>query len=83
MPFVFIGLLVSNIPLIGTDLYGAAFAAQCAFYLLAFTGLLAARRKLRLPGLACYFLCAMNLAFLVGFFRALKRGTSGVWQRAN
>jgi len=83
MPFVFIGLLAANIPLIGKNAYGMAFALQCLFYLLAITGMISARRKVHLPGLLCYFLCAMNLAFLVGFFRALKGGTEGVWQRAN
>jgi len=83
MPFLFIGMLCSNIPLIDTGLYAWAFAFQCMFYLLAVMGMVSARHNMRLPGLICYFLCAMNLAFLIGSFRALKRNSPGLWERAN
>lgn len=83
MPFLFLGMLGSNIPLIDAGLYGWAFAFQCMFYLLAVMGMLSARHHLRLPGLVCYFLCAMNLAFLIGSFRALKRNSTGLWERAD
>jgi cellulose synthase/poly-beta-1,6-N-acetylglucosamine synthase-like glycosyltransferase len=84
MPFLFIGLALSNIVLIRTSVYGISFTLQCLFYALALIGMRFSKRNFRFPyGLVCYFVCAMNLAFLVGFFRALRGNHQNVWQRAN
>jgi hypothetical protein len=84
MPFLLIELFVSNVMVLDFGFYGALFVAQCGFYLLALAGMWTAKRRIRLRyGLMCYFICAMNLAFLIGFFRACRGRGGNVWQRAN
>jgi cellulose synthase/poly-beta-1,6-N-acetylglucosamine synthase-like glycosyltransferase len=84
LPFLLIGLLLSNGFLLGRSLYRVAFLTQLLFYLWAGVGFLFRHRVGRFRyGLMGYFLLAMNLAFLVGFFRFLAGREEGVWQRVN
>ena len=84
LPFLLIGLLVSNFFLLDEAIYRAALAAQGAFYLWAGVGFLFRERGRRLPlALLCYFLVAINVAFLVGFLRFLSGRRETAWQRAS
>jgi len=84
LPFLLIGLLVSNFFLLDEAIYRAALAAQGAFYLWAGVGFLFRERGRRLPlALLCYFLVAINVAFLVGFLRFLNGRKETAWQRAS
>ena len=81
-PFFLVGMLLTNLLLVGAPGYRALLLAQIAFYALAgvgnwitlpgWTG-----RLLRLPAL----FTAVNLALLVGFVRWLRGPQSGVWVR--
>jgi cellulose synthase/poly-beta-1,6-N-acetylglucosamine synthase-like glycosyltransferase len=81
-PFFLLGLLASNLCLIGEPFYRQALAAQGAFYALA---LLAAcvparLRVLRPLRLATMFV-GMNSALLVGFCRWLRGSQKAAWKR--
>ena len=84
LPFLLIALLVSNALLIEKSLYRAVFAGQLLFFLWACMGFVFRHRMhgVRYAHVG-YFLLAMNLAFLVGFFRFLTGREEGVWQRVN
>ena len=61
-----------------------ALAAQCAFYLWAGIGFLLRGRTGRVPlAPLCYFLVAINVAFLVGFVRFLGGRKETAWQRTS
>ena len=84
LPFLLLGLLVSNFFLLDGAIYRAALAAQGAFYLWAGVGFLFREHGRRLPlALLCYFLVAINVAFLVGFLRFLSGRKETAWQRAS
>jgi cellulose synthase/poly-beta-1,6-N-acetylglucosamine synthase-like glycosyltransferase len=81
LPFFLAGMLAASAALLASPLYQALFAAQVAFYALAGAGYLFRRRLqgvryVMLP----YYLLAMHVAFLVGFFRFLRRGSTE-WRR--
>jgi cellulose synthase/poly-beta-1,6-N-acetylglucosamine synthase-like glycosyltransferase len=84
VPFLLIGILLSNAFLLGELPYRIAAVSQLLFYVWAVLGLVLHDRlqKLRF-GLVGYFLLAMNLAFLVGFIRYLSGKTEATWERAS
>lgn len=66
------------------SVYRIIFAAQIAFYLWACLGAFFRGLMQRVPyGLTGYFLIAMNVAFLKGFYRYLRSERAGTWERAN
>ena len=81
-PFFMIGLLLSNLFLLGYPAYRWLLGAQLAFYLLALVVALAPPR-LKLPKtlrLTTMF-TGMNLALLVGFFQWVFQRQRGTWVR--
>ena len=82
LPFVMLGLLVSNAFLWNSAFYRAVFIGQILFYVWAGVGYLFRYRmqQVRYAKLG-YFLCAMNLAYLVGFAHFLAGRGEVKWQR--
>jgi cellulose synthase/poly-beta-1,6-N-acetylglucosamine synthase-like glycosyltransferase len=85
LPFLLIALFASNLCLLDdAPIYRAALAGQVAFYLWATLGLAFRHRERRLPlTMLCYFLVAINAAFLVGFVRFLAGRRETAWQRVS
>jgi len=85
LPFLLIGLFGANLALLDDGrLYQGMLAAQCAFYLWAGVGFVFRERVRRVPlALLCYFLVAINVAFLVGFLRFLGGRKETAWQRVS
>jgi cellulose synthase/poly-beta-1,6-N-acetylglucosamine synthase-like glycosyltransferase len=84
VPFMLVGLLVSNCLLLSHPLYRITLVSQMLFYLWAGVGFAFPQRLQRVRfGLIGYFLLAMNLAFLVGFVRFLLGREEAAWQRVN
>jgi cellulose synthase/poly-beta-1,6-N-acetylglucosamine synthase-like glycosyltransferase len=83
LPFLLIGVLVTNLFLVRLHaFYVLTLAAQFLFYLWASLGAVLRNRAVTIPGaLIGYFVVAMNLAFLVGFFRCFTRRGETTWQR--
>jgi hypothetical protein len=82
LPFLLIGLLASNLFLLGEPIYQLALCAQLGVYLWAALGLMFRERARRIPlVMLCYFLVAINVAFLVGFIRFLGGRRETAWQR--
>ena len=75
LPFLMIGMLVSNIVLFNAEpLYRVLLAAQAVFYGWAAAGFLFQGRMMRVRfGLLGYFLVSIHLAYLVGFIRFRRR----------
>jgi cellulose synthase/poly-beta-1,6-N-acetylglucosamine synthase-like glycosyltransferase len=83
LPFLLIGLFASNLLLLDGAIYRVALAVQGSFYLLAGVGFLFRERGTRVPlAMLCYFLVAMNVAFLVGFLRFVGGHKQTAWERA-
>ena len=84
LPFLLVGLLLSNVALWGNPVYAAILIAQLFFYLWASVGFLLRHRRQRIRyALMGYFLLTIHLAFLVGFLRFLARRKEALWQRVN
>jgi cellulose synthase/poly-beta-1,6-N-acetylglucosamine synthase-like glycosyltransferase len=84
VPFLLIGILVSTCFLVHRPVYRAALVAQAVFYLWAAMGFLFQHRMKRVRfGLIGYFWLAMNVAFLVGFWRFLFGYGDASWQRVD
>lgn len=84
VPFLLVGLFLSNGFLLAMPLYRLTIVAQLLFYLWASVGFVFRRRMQRVRyALVGYFLLAMNVAFLVGFFRFLVGREETTWQRVN
>jgi cellulose synthase/poly-beta-1,6-N-acetylglucosamine synthase-like glycosyltransferase len=82
VPWFLIVLLASSASLSVYPFYKTFFLLQLAFYLWAVLGFLLREQVRRFRfGLLGYFLCAMNLAFLVGFVRFLLSRKDVIWQR--
>jgi len=83
VPFLLMGMLLSNAALYHSSPYRLALAGQLFFYLWAGMGFLFHNRlqKIRFA-LIGYFLLAMNLAFLIGFIRVMFGRTQTTWERA-
>ena len=84
LPFLLVGLLVSNACLWQEPAYRAALVIQLCFYLWAGLGFVFRRQMQRVRfGLVGYFLVAIHLAFLVGFWRFLSGRGGSTWQRVH
>jgi cellulose synthase/poly-beta-1,6-N-acetylglucosamine synthase-like glycosyltransferase len=82
LPFLLIGLAATNLLLLEGPVYRSLLAGQAAFYLWAAVGFILRRRSRRPPLTSlCYFLVAINVAFLVGFMRFLRGRQETAWQR--
>lgn len=78
-------LLLSNIFLAasGFILFKFFLTLQICFYLLALIGLLLEKQQIKLKAFFVpYYFCIMNYAVYLGFFRAVRRSQSVVWERA-
>jgi cellulose synthase/poly-beta-1,6-N-acetylglucosamine synthase-like glycosyltransferase len=83
VPQLLVGMLVSNIFVLHHRFYLMFFGFQMAFYAWAAAGYLFQKRMRRVRfAMMGYFLLAMNLAFLVGLFRALTK-KEATWQRVS
>lgn len=83
-PFLLIGLLISNGCLLNSIFYQVLFLGQLSFYAWACLGVLFRRRLQQIPyALAAYFMLAMNLAFLKGFYRSFLTRKEGAWERVS
>ncbi len=84
VPFFAITLLISNVFLMHSPSYRVALAAQVLFYCWAGLGFFFYQHMRRVRyGLVPYFLFAMHLAFIVGFFRCLVGADRAVWQKVS
>jgi cellulose synthase/poly-beta-1,6-N-acetylglucosamine synthase-like glycosyltransferase len=84
VPFFAITLLASNVMLMRSPSYRLALAAQVLFYCWAGLGFFFYQHMRRVRyGLVPYFLFAMHLAFIVGFFRCLVGSDRAVWQKVS
>jgi cellulose synthase/poly-beta-1,6-N-acetylglucosamine synthase-like glycosyltransferase len=83
-PFFLVTLFAANVPLAPYTFYGPVLLLQVAFHMMAAFSLRPDvwRRLPRVFRLAMMF-DIMNLALLVGFWRWLQGGHSGVWQRTD
>jgi len=84
VPFFAIALLLSNIFVMHSPPYRVALGAQVLFYCWAGLGFFFYQHMRRVRyGLVPYFLFAMHLAFIVGFFRCLVGADRAVWQKVS
>lgn len=85
LPLLLCMALISNLILIRYSwFYTVLGILQLAFYFWAWIGYLLQKRITRVRyALLGYFILAMNLAFLVGFFRYLTNRGEATWQRVN
>lgn len=84
VPFFAITLFISNVFLMHSPSYRLALAAQVLFYFWAGLGFFFYQHMRRVRyGLVPYFLFAMHLAFIVGFFRCLVGADRAVWQKVS
>lgn len=84
LPFLLIGVLISNLFLLNYPLYRILLLCQLAFYSWAMLGFLFRQRMQKVRyALIGYFLVAMHVAFLVGFWRYLWGQADSTWQRVN
>ena len=84
LPFLLLAMLASNILLLRTPFYRAAFVAQIVFYLWGSLGFVfhEQMKKVRFALLA-YFLLTVHVAFFVGFWRCFFGEHKTTWERAN
>jgi len=84
LSFLMIGVLLSNVLMLNQPLYRMLFLCQVAFYLWAGFGFLL-RHKLQGIRFALlgYFMVAIHVAFLGGFWRYLWGQSSSTWQRTS
>jgi cellulose synthase/poly-beta-1,6-N-acetylglucosamine synthase-like glycosyltransferase len=84
VPFFAITLFISNVFVMHSPSYRVALAAQVLFYCWAGLGFFFYQHMRRVRyGLVPYFLFAMHLAFIVGFFRCLVGADRAVWQKVS
>lgn len=84
VPFFAVALFVSNVFIVRSPSYRVALAAQVLFYCWAGLGFFFYQHMRRVRyGLVPYFLFAMHLAFIVGFFRCLVGADRAVWQKVS
>ncbi|MGH9325228.1 MAG: glycosyltransferase family 2 protein [Terriglobia bacterium] len=83
VPFLLVGLLASDVFLLGSASYRGFFVAQVLFYSWAGLGFVFRDRvqKVRFALLG-YYLVAMNVALALGFLRFLAGREETLWQRA-
>jgi cellulose synthase/poly-beta-1,6-N-acetylglucosamine synthase-like glycosyltransferase len=82
VPFLLIGMIVCSCLLLHSTFYRVVAMIQVLFYLWAAMGYLFEFQAKRVRfGLLGYFWLAMNLAFLVGFWRFLFSHRDSTWQK--
>ncbi len=81
-PFFLVGMLVSNLLLVGRPFYRNFLFCQLAFYLVSLVGAFVSGKfkALKLVRLATMF-TSMNVALLFGFWRWLRGSQKGAWRR--
>ena len=82
-PFLILAAFTSTLILSDRPLYGAAFLLQSGVLALALLGGASLRSRQLGVVYVPYYFGAMNLAFLLGFFRWLLRRESGAWRRVD
>ena len=84
LPFLMIGVFVSNLFLLTHPFYRMLFLCQVGFYLWAVFGYLFRQKVQHIRfALLGYFMVSIHVAFLIGFWRYLWGQTSSTWQRTN
>lgn len=84
VPFFAITFLASNVALAHSPFYRVLLALQLLFYFWAGLGFFFYQKMRRVRfGLVPYFLFAMHLAFIVGFFRCVIGSDRAVWQKVS
>ena len=84
VPFLLIGMIASSCLLLSSPFYRAVVMIQVLFYLWAAIGYLFEVQAKRVRfGQLGYFWLAMNLAFLVGFWRFLFSHRDSTWQKVH
>jgi cellulose synthase/poly-beta-1,6-N-acetylglucosamine synthase-like glycosyltransferase len=84
VPFLLILAFAANLFLIGNRIYLAALVCQVGCYVWGLLGFKFREQMKRVRfGLVGYFWLAMNLAFLVGFWRYLSGRQDSAWQRVD
>jgi len=85
-PFLLILALILNVAIVaisGGLFYILILIAQVTFYLLAFSGWMLEKRKIKVKALFVpYYFCIMNYAVLAGINRYIKGSQSSVWEKA-
>jgi cellulose synthase/poly-beta-1,6-N-acetylglucosamine synthase-like glycosyltransferase len=82
VPFLLIPWLLSNLLLVSRSAYAAVLLCQLLFYFWALLGFTFRNHVQRFRfGLLGYFWVAMNLAFIIGFWRFLLGRQDSAWQR--
>jgi len=83
VPFIMVALVPVNALLaVASPLYMALLTLHLGFYFVAGLGLLSIRkRSLPLFMYVPYYLCNLNLALLLGFFKALTGTQRAAWKR--
>jgi cellulose synthase/poly-beta-1,6-N-acetylglucosamine synthase-like glycosyltransferase len=84
LPFLMIGVFVSNAFMLNQPLYRMFFLCQVVFYMWAGFGFLF-RQQIQNTRFALlgYFMVAIHVAFLVGFWHYLRGQSNSAWQRTN
>jgi cellulose synthase/poly-beta-1,6-N-acetylglucosamine synthase-like glycosyltransferase len=81
-PFLMLGALITGIALLGSPIYRGMNIVQALFYGLCAAGALLSPTSPRWRVLRLFpMFAAMNLALLFGFFRWMRGGQTGLWQR--
>lgn len=75
-PFFLIILFFSNIALLSKGIYLWLFFMQFLFYIFALAHTFLKNKLTSMP----YYFCLTNIAILMGFFRAIVRRQSAIWQ---
>ena len=82
VPFLLIFLFIINITLFNEGIYKALFAVQVIFYVSAIIGWLGIK-YFKLPFILYvpFYFCNLNLALLMGFFKAVANTQKTTWER--
>lgn len=84
VPFLLLGLLISNLFILNAGVYRVFLTVQLMFYGWAALGYIVRRHAARLRFLLLgYFVVSMNIAFIVGFFRFIRSSQRVTWERVN
>ena len=85
-PFLLILAIILNIAIVarsGGIFYTLILIAQVTFYLLAFSGWMLEKRKIKVKALFVpYYFCIMNYAVIAGINRYIKGTQSSIWEKA-
>ena len=80
VPFMLVVLFLANLALINaSSIYRVTFFAQCAFYLLAFSGFILRDRHQPMLAYIPFYFCLVNFASAKGIFQAFRGTTYTTW----